>query len=257
MFSWIGLVQVLIIAAIIWFFYRSFIRNTASEKLVHGLFGLGFLWVLSFVMNWANLDLLAGFLHWTALFLSVGLVVIFQPELRKFLALMGNVKLLRSLFKPSSLRGITDKERVGKIVDEIVVAVEYMSSKRTGALIVFQDKLDDSGIEKKGVKIDAVISSELMLTIFFNKTPLHDGAMIIDNNRIMYAGAILPLSQNNLNWKYGTRHRAALGLSETSKSVVLVVSEESGDISIAEKGVFKKYDDMKKLKSRLEKLMIK
>ena len=105
--------------------------------------------------------------------------------------------------------------------------------------------------------IDAKISSELLLTIFFNKTPLHDGAVIIENNRIAYAGGILPLSQNNLNWKYGTRHRAALGLSEISQAVVLVVSEESGDISIAERGKFTKYDDVKKLRSKLEKVLYK
>ena len=253
-FNWLGLIQVLIIAVAIWFFYKTFIKNTASEKLVHGLFGLGFLWLLSFVLSWVKLDLLAGFLHWTALFLSVGLIVIFQPELRKFLALMGDVKVLRGLLA-SSFRNNDDQGRVEKSVDKIITAVEYMSINRTGGLIVFQNNLDTSSIDKKGVKIDSEISSELLLTIFFDKTPLHDGAVIIDGLRIAYAGAILPLSQNNLNWKYGTRHRAALGLSEVSKSVILVVSEETGDISIAEKGAIKKYDDIKKLKSKLEKVM--
>jgi hypothetical protein len=106
--------------------------------------------------------------------------------------------------------------------------------------------LDESAIDKKGIAIDAKISSELLLTIFFNKTPLHDGAVIIENDRIAYAGGILSLSQNNLNWKYGTRHRAALGVTEMSGAVVLVVSEESGDISIAEKGKFTKYEDVRK-----------
>ena len=130
-------------------------------------------------------------------------------------------------------------------------------AKHTGALIVFPSMLDESAIDKKGVILDAVISSELLLTIFFNKTPLHDGAVIIEDGRIVSAGGILPLSQNNLNWKYGTRHRAALGLSEQSSATVLVVSEESGDISIAEKGKFTKYDDMKKLRARLEKVLNK
>ena len=94
-------------------------------------------------------------------------------------------------------------------------------------------------------------------SIFFNKTPLHDGAVIIEKNRIAYAGAILPLSQNNLNWKYGTRHRAALGLSEVSRAIVLIVSEESGDISIAEKGKISKYDDVKKLRAKLERVLYK
>ena len=115
--------------------------------------------------------------------------------------------------------------------------------------------IDESVIDKKGIMVDAKISSELLLTIFFNKTPLHDGAVVIERGRIAYAGAILPLSKNNLNWKYGTRHRAALGLSEVSSAVILVVSEESGDISIAEKGKFIKYEDMKKLRARLEKVL--
>lgn len=250
MFSWLGLIQVAVIAVMVWVFYRSFIQNTQSEKLVRGLFGLAALWIASFVLSWVHLDLLATFAHWIALFLSISLIVVFQPELRKFMALMGNVDgwrraIKRGVNKPMSVPGL----------DALVSAVEYMSSKHTGALIVFPSLLDDSAIDKKGVAIDAKISSELLLTIFFNKTPLHDGAVIIENGRIAYAGAILPLSQNNLNWKYGTRHRAALGMSEVSKATVLVVSEESGEISVAEKGKFIKYDDMKKLRAKLEKVL--
>lgn len=252
MFSWSALIQIFIIVVLVWMFYRSFIRNTASEKLVRGLIGLAALWVASFVLSWAHLDLLAGFSHWMALFLSLGLIVIFQPELRKFMALMGNIEGWRKLF---SRTAAANKDT--RSLDAIVTAVEYMSAKHTGALIVFPSTLDESAIDKKGVRIDAIITSELLLTIFFNKTPLHDGAVIIENDRIAYAGGILPLSQNNLNWKYGTRHRAALGLSEVSQATVLVVSEESGDISIAEKGKFTKYDDMKKLRAKLEKVMAK
>lgn len=233
-------------------FYRGFIQNTQSEKLVRGLLGLAVLWIASFVMAWAHLDLLGAFLHWTALFLSMGLVVIFQPELRKFMALLGNAQGWRRLLRRGGVR-----QKDTRALDAIVAAVEYMSAKHTGALIVFPSMLDESAIDKKGVILDAVISSELLLTIFFNKTPLHDGAVIIEDGRIVSAGGILPLSQNNLNWRYGTRHRAALGLSEQSSATVLVVSEESGDISIAKKGKFTKYDDMKKLRARLEKVLNK
>ena len=252
MFNWIDFIQLIFIAIMMWLFYRGFIRNTQSEKLVRGLFGLALLWTFSFVLSWVGLNLIATFLHWVALFLSISLIVVFQPELRKFMALMGNIDEWRRMFQKGGV-----KSRDTKSLDAIVSAVEYMSSKHTGALIVFPSMLDDSAIDKKGVMIDAKISSELLLTIFFNKTPLHDGAVIIENNRIAYAGGILPLSQNNLNWKYGTRHRAALGLSEISQAVVLVVSEESGDISIAERGKFTKYDDVKKLRSKLEKVLYK
>ena len=252
MFNWIGLIQVVIIVGLLWVFYRSFIKNTQSEKLVRGLLGLAGLWALSFVLSWVHLDLLAAFSHWTALFLSLSLIVVFQPELRKFMALMGNIQGWRRVFKAG---GVQSKNTAA--LDAIVSAVEYMSSKKTGALIVFPSSLDESAIDKKGVAIDARITSELLLTIFFNKTPLHDGAVIIENNRVAYAGAILPLSQNNLNWKYGTRHRAALGMSEVSRATVLVVSEESGDISVAEKGKFTKYDDAKRLRAKLEKVLNK
>lgn len=250
MFSWLGLIQILIIVVLLWVFYRGFIQNTSSERLVRGLLGLALLWGLSFVLSWAHLDLLGTFLHWTALFLSISLVVVFQPELRKFMALMGNIDEWRRIFRSGGQR-----PRDTKSLDEIVSAVEYMSAKHTGALIVFTGSLDESAIDKPGVAVDATISSELLLTIFFNKTPLHDGAVIIERGRIAYAGAILPLSKNNLNWKYGTRHRAALGMSEVSGATVLVVSEESGEISIAEKGKFTKYDDMKKLRAKLERVL--
>ena len=256
MVNWLNLVQIVVIALVVYAFYVNFIKNTSSERLVRGLFGLGFIWLLSFLLPWMHLYLLGRFLHWVALFLSVGLIVIFQPELRKFLALMGNVRGWKNLiytFK-QNVKKTSDKQ---KSVDEIIKAVTYMSEKHTGALIVFSEDVDVGVIERRGTKIDGIISSELLLTIFFNKTPLHDGAVIITDNQIKYAGAILPVSQNQLQWKYGTRHRAALGMSEASKSVILIVSEETGDISFAEKGSIKKYDDVKKIKNKLEKILIK
>lgn len=256
MMDWLNVIQICIIVFTVYVFYISFIKNTSSERLVRGLVGLGILWALSFLLPWVHLYLLGRFLHWVALFMSMGLIVIFQPELRKFLALMGNVKGLRNAifaFKQFEKKS-GDKQRS---VDEIIKAVNYMSEKHTGALIVFMDEEDVSGIERQGTQINAIISSELLLTIFFNKTPLHDGAVLVMNNKITYAGAILPLSQNQLQWKYGTRHRAALGMSELSGATVLVVSEETGDISFAEKGNIKKYDDVKKIKNKLEKLLVK
>ena len=247
-----NLIQLAVILVLIWYFYKTLIQNTSSEKLVRGIFGLVLLWVASFVCMMLHIDLLGGFLHWTALFLSISLIVVFQPELRKFMAMMGSIQGWRNFFKGGDT-GLRTRDTAA--LDAIVSAVEYMSAKHTGALIVFPSTLDESVIERKGVALDAKITSELLLTIFFNKTPLHDGAVIIDHARIAYAGAILPLSQNNLNWKYGTRHRAALGLSEVSSAVILVVSEESGDISVAEKGKITKYDDIKKLRAKLEKIM--
>ena len=256
MLNWLNIIQFVIIAIIVYAFYVSFIKNTSSEKLVRGLFGLGVIWAFSLILPWVHLVVLGRFLHWIALLLSVALIVIFQPELRKFLALMGNIKGLKNVIFALKQTAKKSNEKQ-KSVEEIVKAVAYMSEKHTGALIVFPEDMDDGVIERYGTKIEAIISSELLLTIFFNKTPLHDGAVIIVDNKVAYAGAILPLSQNQLQWKYGTRHRAALGMSEISKATVLVVSEETGDISFAEHGTIKKYDDLKKVKNKLEKLLIK
>jgi diadenylate cyclase len=256
MLDWLNIIQIFIIGIAVYAFYIGFIKNTSSEKLVRGLFGLGVLWGISFILPWIHLNLLGRFLHWLALFLSVALIVIFQPELRKLLALMGNIKGWKNIifaFKQDAKKS-SDSQQV---IEEIIKAVSYMSEKHTGALIVFPEDIDDGVIERYGTKIDANITSELLLTIFFNKTPLHDGAVIISNNRIAFAGAILPLSQNQLQWKYGTRHRAAIGMSEVSKSIVLVVSEETGDISFAEKGSIKKFDDLKKIRNKLEKILVK
>lgn len=249
--DWISILQIVIVVALMIVFYRSFIRNSSSEKLVRGLLGVLLIWGFSFIFSWMNLNILAGFTYWAALFISLGVVMVFQPELRKFLMLMGNMDRVRDLFFSKNKTKSVNSIAVGAIM----VAVEYMSAKHIGALIVFRNPLDFEAIEKKGTKLDAVISTELLLTLFHNKTPLHDGAVIIESGRIRYAGAILPLSTNNLDWKYGTRHRAALGLSQASKSVALVVSEESGDISIAENGKLTKYEDMKKLGAKLERVM--
>lgn len=254
--NWLDALQAFIIGVALYAFYTGFIKNTSSEKLVRGLIGLGVLWGVSFLLPLVHLNLLGRFLHWLALFLSVALIVIFQPELRKFLALMGNISGWKNIIRAFK-QDTKNTSAIQKSIDEIVKAVSYMSEKHTGALIVFPEDIDDGVIERYGTKINADISSELLLTIFFNKTPLHDGAVIINNNKIAFAGAILPLSQNQLQWKYGTRHRAAIGMSEMSKAVVLVVSEETGDISFAEKGSIKKYDDLKKIRNKLEKLLVK
>jgi diadenylate cyclase len=252
---WMNVAEVVVIIAVSLLFYRRFIAKTNSEKFVRGLLGLAAMWVSSFIFGWMGLNILAVFMRWVAMFLSVGLIVIFQPELRKFLGMMGQIKFVRALFMPSAITEASAKEKRISTINEIVKATEYMSAKHTGALMVFQNNLDGT-IEKVGTILNANVSSELLLTIFFNKTPLHDGAVVISGNKIISAGAILPLTENSdLNWRYGTRHRAAIGMSENSDAYVLVVSEESGDISIAHNGVLKKYADVKKLRAELVKVL--
>jgi diadenylate cyclase len=251
-----ALAQIVLIAAMLWLFYRRLIRGTNAEKLVRGLVGLVVIWLASAVFSWLGLGILGGFAHWVALFLSIGLVVIFQPELRKFLGMLGKVSILSAVFAPKKFAAESSKEAAARNANEIAKACEYMSAKHIGALIVFRDNLDGT-INNIGTIVNADISSELLLTIFFPKTSLHDGAVIIKDGRIYSAGAILPLTENkNLHWQYGTRHRAALGMSEQSNAAILVVSEETGNISLAVNGKLTKLDDIKKLRARLEKILL-
>jgi diadenylate cyclase len=252
---WLTAAEIAAIVLTMWLFFKRFVKNTASEKLVRGLVGLGVMWIASWLLTALGLDILGTFMRWIAMFLSVGLIVIFQPELRKFLGMMGHISFLEGLFSQKAVSEAKNRDMVSRAAGEIAGAAEYMSKKRVGALIVFQNDLGGA-IGNAGTIINADITSELLLTIFFPKTSLHDGAVVIKNGRVHSAGAILPLTENTkLHWQYGTRHRAALGMSEVSDAYVLVVSEETGNISIAHNGRIAACDDMKKLRAKLESIL--
>ena len=143
MLTWLNIIEIFIIVLMVYAFYVSFIKNTSSEKLVRGLFGLGVIWALSFLLPMVHLHLLGRFLHWLALFLSVALIVIFQPELRKFLALMGNIRGWKNIIY-AFRQDVKNSSNKQKSVEEIIKAVTYMSEKHTGALIVFPEDIDDT-----------------------------------------------------------------------------------------------------------------
>ena len=178
----------------------------------------------------------------------IGLIVIFQPELRRALEQLGKGKFFRNVLGlgKNEMR-ITDKN-----IDEIVEAVKVMSDAHTGALICLERDIALGEYENTGIRIDSEISKQLIVNIFENKTPLHDGAIIIKNDRIVAATCYLPMSENlTLNKQYGTRHRAALGLSEVTDAVTIVVSEETGDVSITSLGEFEEKISYTDLKNRL------
>lgn len=171
--------------------------------------------------------------------LAIGLlafVVLFQPELRRMLDHLGNVKI-SSLFTTSK-----PVQEMEKVIEQTVMACEYMSKKKVGALIVFarEQRLDE--YFKTGTVIDAQVSEQLLRNIFFKNSPLHDGAMIIRDGKIAAAGCVLPLSDSHrLSADLGTRHRAGVGTSEVSDAVVVIVSEENGAISVAVGGMLKRH----------------
>ncbi len=164
------------------------------------------------------------------------LVVIFQPELRRMLEKLGG-KSFREILSTKE-----EKRDIDRVITQTVNACEIMSKERTGALIVFERTTSLMDYQKSGTVIDAIVSTELLRNIFFIKAALHDGAVIIRNERIAAAGCVLPLTENhNISSDLGTRHRAGIGMSEVSDALVVIVSEETGTISVAIRGMLKRH----------------
>lgn len=251
-FDWLSTSEVLIIAVMVFAFYKKFIKNTQSEKLVKGILFLILAWVFSEILISLDLSILGMFIKSMVTLISLSLIVIFQPELRRFLGYLGQPGFIsKAIWGPVHNKG----EKID-VVKEVVEAVKYLSKSRTGALIVFQKEISAISYFDVGTKLNADVTTELILTIFHPNTPLHDGAVIIKGNKILSAGVLLPLTEDpKLSWKYGTRHRAAIGMSEVSDSACLVVSEETGDVSVSLDGTLKKYEDLTSLKFDLENLL--
>lgn len=188
------------------------------------------------ISNILNLRVVSFILNYAVELGLIALVIIFQPEIRRFLERMGSGKI-KELFVTE-----TQSDEVETAINETVEAYESLSADKVGALIVFERKtlLDD--VLKTGTALDARVSSELLKNLFWNKAPLHDGAVIVRNGRIVGAGCMLPLSGNtNLSRSLGMRHRAGIGISENSDAVVAIVSEETGSVSVAINGMLKRH----------------
>ena len=251
-FSWVNVLEILVIVAFLLLVYQKFIKGTQSEKLVKGIFILLFAWLFAEILIKFNLLILGVFLRTMVSVIMFGAVIIFQPEIRKFLGYLGQSNLFHNHF---TRRNVKDTQKVN-VIKELIESVKYLSKTRTGALMVLEREDDVNSYSDVGTQLDATLSTELLLTIFHPNTPLHDGAVVIEGDVIKSAGVLLPLTEDpKLSWKYGTRHRAAIGMSEVSDSACLVVSEETGDVSIALDGTLKKYDDITQLKKDLEILL--
>lgn len=251
-FGWKNIFEICVIAATLIIFYQKFIKNTHSEKFVKGAVVLVFLWILSEVLVALDLTILGVFIRSIVTLVALSLIVIFQPELRRFLGYLGQIDFFKRIFENDKNK---EANKSIDVIKEIVEAVKYLSKSHTGALIVFQNDLSNT-YHDVGTILNADVSTELLLTIFHVNTPLHDGAVVISGSKIISAGVLLPLTDDpKLSWKYGTRHRAAIGMTETSNAACLVVSEETGDVSITLDGSLKKYDDIPTLKTDLENIL--
>ena len=251
-FGWKNIFEIFIIAAVLIVFYKKFIKNTNSEKFVKGAIVLVFLWLASEILVALNLTILGVFIRTIVSLNALSLIVIFQPELRRFLGYLGQMDFFKRWFESDRDK---DVNKSIDVIKEIIEAVKYLSKSHTGALIVFQNDLSNT-YHDVGTRLNADVSTELLLTIFHENTPLHDGAVVISGNKIISASVLLPLTDDpKLSWKYGTRHRAAIGMTESSNAACLVVSEETGDVSITLDGSLKKYDDIPTLKNDLESIL--
>ena len=238
------IVDILIVAAV---FYKLFtlIRETRAEQLLKGIFAIFIIEKIS-GEGWLELYTINWILKNTMTVGVIAILIVFQPELRRGLEYIG-----RSRFFTKSFLEIKG-ESLSKTVEEIVEACASLSRQKIGALIVLERETGLNEITDTGTKINGRVSSNLLINIFIPNTPLHDGAVIIKEDTIKAAACFLPLTENtNISKELGTRHRAALGISERSDSLSIIVSEETGSISIAENGTIARHLDSKTLKQIL------
>ena len=236
----------IIIVAFAVYTLMKFVRKTRAAQLLKGI---GILLVIMIVSDWFKLSVVHYILINTMQIGATALLIIFQPELRRGLEHMGRTKF-------GNLFTAEESHETADLIDETCVAVASLSKTKTGALIVFERKNIIDEYLTGGTPINALLSSELIENIFVPNTPLHDGAVLVRNERIHAASTVLPLSSNkNLSKEFGTRHRAALGITEMSDSVALVVSEETGKISVAVGGDLIRNLSISALSKLLNKLL--
>lgn len=229
--GWIDIIDILAVATLMYYIYKM-AKGTNAPSIITGIITIYILWVLTRALNMELLSLILGNVIGVGV---IALIVVFQPEIRQFLQTIGlrqrgkhGSKYWKKLFGGE----IREQSEVGAIVHATV----EMSAAKEGALIVIQQDTDLGFIAETGITVDAQVSASLLTNIFFKNAPLHDGAVVIVKNRIVAAKCVLPSTRSQVPKNYGMRHRAALGMSEISDAIVVVVSEETGGISIAREG---------------------
>lgn len=230
-FTWNNL-SIALDVLIIWYLVYRLIMLIRGTKAVQLAKGIVFIFIVRIVAGLLQLHAVTYIVDQIVSWAVIGIIVIFQPEIRRGLERLGRTPIF-------SGRGESEHAQSVKMVNELDKAIQYMSKRRIGALITIQQ---DTGLDdyiETGIKLDADISGELLINIFIPNTPLHDGAVIITNNRIAVAAAYLPLSDSSMIPKrLGTRHRAAVGISEVTDAITIVVSEETGGVTITRNGRF-------------------
>jgi len=246
----VSILDILDIIVVAYFLNKLYqmLKNTRAASLVKGLLVL---FAATLVSKWLNLYVINWLLEKSMTVVMVALPVVFQPELRRALEQIGRGKLFRK-------STVLNELQVEDMLEAVATAADDMSRHKIGALIVFERETGLSDYIETGIQVDGIITTQLFENIFIPNTPLHDGAVIIRGDRIIAAGCLLPLTEaRNLSQELGTRHRAAIGLSEQSDALVLVISEETGTISLARSGSLQRYLTHQDIKNILRPAMSK
>jgi len=237
-FSWLDVVDILIVAFIVYQLLQ-FIRGTHAVQMALG--GL-VLVILYWASQWFNLETVNWLLRTFLPYVVFGIIVVFQTEIRKVLAHLGKTPLL----------GAFATTRTEEVIDEIVLAATTLAAQRTGAILVIEREMGLRSYIETGIALDALLTYDLLISIFNPGTPLHDGAVVIQGNRVAAAACFLPLTVNpGLARELGSRHRAAIGVTEDTDALAVVVSEETGGISVVVGGNIRRNVDGRALKQAL------
>ena len=228
-FAIVTLIIDLTIVIFLFYYFFKIVKGSRAWQLIKGIILLIIITALSSLLNLKILNtILTGIMNWGV----IAIIVIFQPELRRALEQLGTNKITRYFGIDQDIATKTKED-----IYKVVIAAEELSKSKTGALIVLERDINIQDIIATGIPMDAEVSPQLLVNIFVPKTPLHDGAVVISNNKIAAAACVLPLANDNdIAKELGTRHRAAIGISKESDSIVVVVSEETGKISVAKDG---------------------
>ena len=253
-FPKIGIIDIIQIALIAFFVYQFmvWIKYTHAYTLLKGILVVLLFILIAYIFRMNTILWIFSNLAST---LIVGVIVIFQPELRKVLEQLGQKRIMASLIPFDAGKEV--KERfTDKTISELIKACFDMGEVKTGALIVIEQKVSLRDYERTGIDVDGIVTSQLLINIFEHNTPLHDGAVIVRGNRVASATCYLPLSDNlGLSKELGTRHRAGVGISEITDSLTIIVSEETGKISVAYEGELERNLDADSLRDRMYKIL--
>lgn len=251
----VDLIEILIIAILI-YYILVWVKNTRAWSLLKGFIVIGVFILIAVILEMNTILWIVENAFGVAV---TAVVVILQPELRKALEELGQKNIISSIIPFETNRSLSEEGRFSdRTINEITKACVEMGKVKTGALIVVEQYQSLSEYERTGIDVDAIVTSQLLINIFEKNTPLHDGAIIIRGNRITSATCYLPLSDNMaLSKDLGTRHRAGVGISDATDSMTVIVSEETGKISVAYKGELERGIDAERLKERLKSIQNK